>query len=221
MSTSEAPLTASARPGSTSEAPPTASARPRSTSQAPTRGMGTRRTTITAKWFENATSYAAPVAANAPVQSIASQSNVSRGRSRKTSQASSAAPVAANAPDQPAASQSNVSRGRPRKTSQASSVAPVAANAPDQPAASQSNVRRGRPRKTSQASSVTTVDNERRRTTPYKRPRTVGMGIFVAENRFTTYNHGLPSSRIIDAAPRKHIRSAVLLGTLVTKQGLE
>ncbi|XP_060215531.1 uncharacterized protein LOC132642314 [Lycium barbarum] len=149
---------------------------PRSTSQAPTRGMGTRRTTITAKWFENATSYAAPVAANAPVQ--------------------------------PVASQSNVSRGRPRKTSQASNAAPVVANAPDQPAASQSNVRRGRPRKTSQASSVTVVDNERRRTTPYKRPRTVGMGIFVAENGFTTYSHGLPSSRIIDAAPTKHIRSA-------------
>ncbi|XP_059294644.1 uncharacterized protein LOC132047645 [Lycium ferocissimum] len=107
------------------------------------------------------------------------------------------------------ASQSNVRRGRPRKTSEASSAAPVAANAPDQPAASQSNVRRGRPRKTSQASSVTAVDNERGRTTPYKRPRTVGMGIFVAENGFTTYNHGLPSSRIIDAAPRKHIRSVM------------
>ncbi|MCD7463133.1 hypothetical protein HAX54_050017 [Datura stramonium] len=49
---------------------------------------------------------------------------------------------------------------------------------------------------------------------PYKRPKTVGMRVFVAENGFTTYNHGLPSSRILHSGARQPIRSAEATGDL-------
>ncbi|WMV41463.1 hypothetical protein MTR67_034848 [Solanum verrucosum] len=49
---------------------------------------------------------------------------------------------------------------------------------------------------------------------PAKRPKTVGMGVFVAEDGFTAHNHGLASSRIIHTGSRKPIRSADVTGDL-------
>ncbi|KAF3633330.1 hypothetical protein FXO38_25650 [Capsicum annuum] len=41
-----------------------------------------------------------------------------------------------------------------------------------------------------------------------KRPKTVGMGVLIAENGFTIYNPGLPSSRILHTGSAHPIRSA-------------
>ncbi|KAG5589617.1 hypothetical protein H5410_040131 [Solanum commersonii] len=49
---------------------------------------------------------------------------------------------------------------------------------------------------------------------PAKKPKTVGMGVFVAEDRFTVYNHGLTSSRIIHTGSRKPIRLVDVIGDL-------
>ncbi|XP_006367217.1 uncharacterized protein [Solanum tuberosum] len=49
---------------------------------------------------------------------------------------------------------------------------------------------------------------------PAKRPKTVGMGVFVAEDGFTAYNHGLTSSRIIHTGSKKPIKSADVTGDL-------
>ncbi|MCD9643070.1 hypothetical protein HAX54_030190 [Datura stramonium] len=73
---------------------------------------------------------------------------------------------------------------------------PTSYSAPVPPTAAQSNVVKGGP----PVLSTTHVDQsymERKRTTPYKSPRTIEMGVFVVEDGFTTYNHGLPSSRIL------------------------
>ncbi|MCD7466045.1 hypothetical protein HAX54_002377 [Datura stramonium] len=40
------------------------------------------------------------------------------------------------------------------------------------------------------------------------------MGVFVAEDGFTTYNHGLPRSRILHSGARQPIRSAEVTGDL-------
>ncbi|XP_059277859.1 uncharacterized protein LOC132032061 [Lycium ferocissimum] len=55
------------------------------------------------------------------------------------------------------------------------------------------------------------------RTTPYKRPRVMGMGVFQAENGVTTFNPGLPSQRIVSTGPRKIIRFADATGDICFK----
>ncbi|OIT34486.1 hypothetical protein A4A49_20176 [Nicotiana attenuata] len=51
--------------------------------------------------------------------------------------------------------------------------------------------------------------------TPYKRPRLMGMGVFQAENGFTTINLGLPSSRIVSTrSSTKITRSADVTGDI-------
>ncbi|MCE0482563.1 hypothetical protein HAX54_041422 [Datura stramonium] len=133
----EAPVRDRGRPtkdSSTSEADEASSkgrGRPRTTHA---KGMGMlRRTYITYEWFENPTSYSAPVAA-----------------------------------------QSNVVRGGP----------PVSSTA-----------------------HVNQSYMERERTTPNKRPRTIGMDLFVVEDGFKTYSHSLPSSRILHSSARQPRRS--------------
>ncbi|KAG5579568.1 hypothetical protein H5410_050195, partial [Solanum commersonii] len=61
---------------------------------------------------------------------------------------------------------------------------------------------------------------------PAKRSKTIGMdvffdvGVFVAKDGFTAYNHGLTSSRIIHTGSREPTRSANVTGDLGYKQGL-
>ncbi|XP_060194321.1 uncharacterized protein LOC132623558 isoform X2 [Lycium barbarum] len=52
------------------------------------------------------------------------------------------------------------------------------------------------------------------RTTPYKRPRAMGVGVFQAKNGFTTFNPGLPSQRIVSTGPKIIIRSADVTGDI-------
>ncbi|PHU17306.1 hypothetical protein BC332_13001 [Capsicum chinense] len=47
-----------------------------------------------------------------------------------------------------------------------------------------------------------------------KRPKTVGMGVLIAENGFTTFNPGLSSSRILHTGSVHSIRSANIIGDL-------
>ncbi|KAM3358207.1 hypothetical protein P3S68_021138 [Capsicum galapagoense] len=47
-----------------------------------------------------------------------------------------------------------------------------------------------------------------------KRPKTVRMGVLIAENGFTTYNPGLPSSRILHTGSAHPIKSADITGDL-------
>ncbi|KAM3325304.1 hypothetical protein P3S67_000429 [Capsicum chacoense] len=47
-------------------------------------------------------------------------------------------------------------------------------------------------------------------TSQYKRPRMTEMGVFQAENGFTTINPGLPSRRIVSTGPKQVMKSAVL-----------
>ncbi|XP_060187120.1 uncharacterized protein LOC132616604 [Lycium barbarum] len=69
----------------------------------------------------------------------------------------------------------------------------------------------------SDAPSSATANREKKKvvaTTPYKRPRVMGMGVFQAENGVTTFNPGLPSQRIVSTGPRKIIRSADVTGDI-------
>ncbi|KAF3654662.1 hypothetical protein FXO37_16363 [Capsicum annuum] len=47
-----------------------------------------------------------------------------------------------------------------------------------------------------------------------KRPKTVRMGVLIVENGFTTYNLGLPSSRILHTGSAHPIRSVDIIGDL-------
>ncbi|KAF3647112.1 hypothetical protein FXO37_20134 [Capsicum annuum] len=51
-----------------------------------------------------------------------------------------------------------------------------------------------------------------------KRPKTVEMGVLIAENSFTTYNPELPSRMILHTGYAQSIRSGDITGTLVTNQ---
>ncbi|KAM3265087.1 hypothetical protein P3L10_002081 [Capsicum annuum] len=51
-------------------------------------------------------------------------------------------------------------------------------------------------------------------TSQYKRPRMTGMGVFQAENGFTTISPGLPSRRIVSTGPKQVMKSAVVSGDI-------
>ncbi|MCD7470329.1 hypothetical protein HAX54_010099 [Datura stramonium] len=180
-------------------APSRGRGRPRkATTEAPARGRGRpRQATSTSK------------AAESPARG--------RGRPTKDFSTSEAAEVPARGKGrQPkdssaieAAEASSRGRGRPRRTYNTSEwfENPTSYSAPVAPAAAQSNIVTGGP----PILSIAHVDQsymEKERTTPYKMPKTVGMGVFVAEDGFTTYNHGLPRSRILHSSARQLIRSA-------------
>ncbi|XP_027768537.1 uncharacterized protein LOC107032379 [Solanum pennellii] len=51
-------------------------------------------------------------------------------------------------------------------------------------------------------------------TRPFKRPRMVGVGIYQAEDGFTTLNPGLPSRRVINTGTRVTKRADVVTGDI-------
>ncbi|PHT47895.1 hypothetical protein CQW23_12103 [Capsicum baccatum] len=54
----------------------------------------------------------------------------------------------------------------------------------------------------------------RENTTPFKRQRVVGMGVFQAENGFKVLNPGMPSNKIYSTGQAKIARSADITGDI-------
>ncbi|KAF3676567.1 hypothetical protein FXO38_04229 [Capsicum annuum] len=66
-------------------------------------------------------------------------------------------------------------------------------------------------------------DNDGGNTRPFKRPRMVGIGIYQAEDGFTTLNPGMPSRRVISTGAKVTKRSDIMTGDIgyIPKQGFK
>ncbi|XP_060188328.1 uncharacterized protein LOC132617354 [Lycium barbarum] len=130
-----------------------------------------------------------------------------RGRPRKDPNVPSAPPRPRGRPRKEPAVATPKPRGRPRKEPAVATLKP-----------------RGSPKKVTEAVAspapavLKRVDYEGLPSYPNKRSKTVGMRVFVAESGYTSLNHGMPTSRVLNFGGKhqtsRPIRSAEVTGDL-------
>ncbi|KAJ8554359.1 hypothetical protein K7X08_025037 [Anisodus acutangulus] len=105
-------------------------------------------------------------------------------------------------------------RRRPRKETVAAEAPPKLRGTPKKESSALEGPPKpkGRPRRRENSHAPAVVPRrktENPSTYPYKRAKTVDMRVFVAENGYTSLNHGMPSSRVLNLGDKQPIRQHI------------